>query len=167
MWEKEKLMSGEEEKKNMPVLMKELRNKLNLSLNKFAAPLEISSGYIKRVEDGRTIPSQRVLDSICISYNVNPLYFQGKLSLEATVKKSKTKEEINAEIGVRLKEIRQEREMTLVKLAQLSGITEGQLSCIENKGFRLTERRAKIIGRVLEVGDDWILTGNDRTGARI
>lgn len=90
-------------------------------------------------------------------------YFQGKLSLEATVKKSKTKEEINAEIGVRLKEIRQEREMTLVKLAQLSGITEGQLSCIENKGFRLTERRAKIIGRVLEVGDDWILTGNDRT----
>ena len=64
---------------------------------------------------------------------------------------------------MRLKEIRQEREMTLVKLAQLSGITEGQLSCIENKGFRLTERRAKIIGRVLEVGDDWILTGNDRT----
>lgn len=68
---------------------------------KFAAPLEISSGYIKRVEDGRTVPSQKVLDSICNSYNVNPLYFQGKLS-------------------------------------QLSGITEGQLSCIENRGFALT-----------------------------
>lgn len=85
----------------MPVLTKELRNKLNLSLNKFYAPLEISSDYIKRVEDGRTIPSQRVLDSICISYNVNPLYFQGKLSLEVAVKKPKTKEEINAGIGLR------------------------------------------------------------------
>ncbi|MDY4576585.1 MAG: helix-turn-helix transcriptional regulator [Anaerobutyricum hallii] len=52
------------EQKNMPVLMKELRTHLKLSLNKFAAPLEISSGYIKRVEDGRTVPSQKVLDSI-------------------------------------------------------------------------------------------------------
>lgn len=138
--------------------MKELRTHLKLSLNKFATPLEISSGYIKRVEDGRTVPTQKVLDSICSSYNVNPLYFQGELSLEAAVGRPKTKEEINAEIGLRVKEIRQEKGITLVELSQLTGINEGQLSCIENRGHALTLRNAKIIGRVLEVGEDWLLT---------
>lgn len=65
------------ENKNMSVLMKELRIHLKLSLNKFAAPLGISSGYIKRVEDGRSLPSQKVLDSICAIYSVDPLYFKG------------------------------------------------------------------------------------------
>ena len=46
----------------------------------------------------------------------------------------------------------------LVELSQLTGINEGQLSCIENRGYTLTVRNAKIIGRVLEVGEDWLLT---------
>lgn len=50
----------------------------------------------------------------------------------------------------------------LVELSQLTGINEGQLSCIENRGYTLTVRNAKTIGRVLEVGEDWLLTGNDR-----
>lgn len=50
----------------------------------------------------------------------------------------------------------------LVEFARVSGIIEGQLSCIENRGYTLTVRNAKIIGRVLKVGGDWILTGNDR-----
>lgn len=65
----------------MPVLMKELRTHLKLSLNKFAAPLEILSSYIKRVEDGRTVPSQKGLDSICAIYSVDPLYFQDNIFL--------------------------------------------------------------------------------------
>lgn len=108
----------------MPVLMKELRTHLKLSLNKIAAPLEISSGYIKRVEDGRSLPSQKVLDSICAIYSVNPLYFQGELSLEDAAGKPKTKEEINVEIGLRVKEIRQERGMMVITLSELSGISE-------------------------------------------
>ena len=101
----------------MLVLMKELRTHLKLSLNKFAAPLEISSGYIKRVEDGRTVPSQKVLDFICAIYSVDPLYFQDNISLEAAVGRPKTKEEINFEIGSRVRGIRQERGMMLVELA--------------------------------------------------
>ena len=146
----------------MPVLMKELRTHLKLSLNKFAAPLEISSGYIKRVEDGRTVPSQKVLDSICAIYSVDPFYFQDNISLESAVGRPKTKEEINSEGGLRVKDIRQERGMMLVELARVSGITEGQSSCIENRGYTLTVRNAKTIGRVLEVGEDWLLTGDDR-----
>lgn len=146
----------------MPVLMKELRTHLKLSLKKFAAPLEISSGYIKRVEDGRSLPSQKVPDSICAVYSVNPLYFQGELSLESAVGNPKTKEEINVEIGLRVKEIRQERGMMVITLSELSGINEGQLTRIENRGYTLTVRNAKTIGRVLEVGEDWLLTGNDR-----
>ena len=128
MWGEKKKNRRRNEKRNLPTLIKELRKELKLSLNKFADPLEISSGYIKRVEDGRSIPSQKVIDSICAIYHVNPKYFQGKLSLEAAVEKPKSKEEINAEIGLRVKEIRQERGMMLVKLSQLFGITEGQLS---------------------------------------
>lgn len=90
----------------MPVLMKELRTHLKLSLNKFAAPLEILSSYIKRVEDGRTVPSQKGLDSICAIYSVDPLYFQDNIFLEAAVGRPKTKEETNSEIGLRVREIR-------------------------------------------------------------
>lgn len=50
----------------------------------------------------------------------------------------------------------------IVEFSQLTGINEGRLSYIENRGYTLTERNAKTIGRVLEVGEDWLLTGNDR-----
>lgn len=40
----------------------------------------------------------------------------------------------------------------LVELARVSGIIEGQLSCIENRGYTLTVRNTKTIGRVLKVG---------------
>lgn len=49
----------------------------------------------------------------------------------------------------------------LVELSQLTGINEGQLSCIENRGYTLTIRNTKTIDRVLKVGEDWLLTGND------
>ena len=116
------------EKKNIPVLLKERRTHLKLSLNKFAAPLEISSGYIKIVEDGRLLPSQKVLDSICAIYSVDPLYFQDNIFLESAVGRPKTKEELNAEIGLRVRRIRQERGIMLVELSQLTGLNEGQLS---------------------------------------
>lgn len=146
----------------MSVLMKELRTHLKLSLNKFAAPLEISSGYIKKGKgwQNRSIPESS--SSICAIYSVYPLYIQDNISLEAAVGRPKTKEEINSEIGLRIKDIRKERGMMLVELARVSGITESQLSCIENRGYTLTERNAKIIGRVLEVDEDWLLTRNDR-----
>lgn len=93
----------------MPVLMKELKTHLKLSLNKFAAPLDISSGYIKRAEDGRTVPSQKVLDSICAIYSVAPLYFQDNISLEDAVGRIETKEELNSEIGLRVRETPRKR----------------------------------------------------------
>lgn len=51
--------------------------------------------------------------------------------------------------------------VTLPTIQTTQGI-RNKRSCIENKGFTLTQRKAKIIGKVLEVGDDWILTGNER-----
>lgn len=94
--------------------IKELRTTLNLSINQFALPLERSATYFKMVERNRATPNEKLVKQICEVYHVNPEYFFGEMKVEDAVE-VKSNEEKNREIGRRVKEIRTEKGMTLVK----------------------------------------------------
>lgn len=67
---------------------------------------------------------------------------------------------MNKMIGCRIKQRRKELGLTQVQIKELTGISNGNLSDLEN-GNRLPSATALIeLSRVLQVTTDWILTGN-------
>lgn len=63
-------------------------------------------------------------------------------------------------IGCRIKQRRKELGLTQVQIKELTGISNGNLSDLEN-GNRLPSATALIeLSRALQVTTDWILTGN-------
>ena len=61
-----------------------------------------------------------------------------------------------------MRRAREDRKMTMKELSILSGLSASQLCMIENGDHNLTERRAVEIGKVLDVGLEWLLTGEER-----
>ena len=140
--------------------IKELRQYLGLSLRSFGKPLGYSGTLITRFEQNMTEPSSRVIEKICEVYAVDHGYFQGEVELKNAVRK-KNKEENRRIVGNRLKLARYEKGMSMKELSLLTGVADSQICMIENRETSLTERTAAKLGEILEVGVDWLLTGNE------
>ena len=129
--------------------IKELRQYLGLSLRLFGKPLGYSGTQIMRFENELTEPTDTVIEMICDAYGVDPRYFDGGVAIENAVLRV-TKEENNKAAGKRMKQ-----------LYYSSGVSDSQICLIENGENALTERTAEKLGQVLEVGVEWLLTGNE------
>ena len=70
-------------------------------------------------------------------------------------------EEEKKQVGSRVRQVRIDNKKTLKELSSLIGLSESQLSLIENGEYKLTEKRAVGIAEVLHVGVDWLLHGDE------
>lgn len=140
--------------------IKELRQYLGLSLRAFGKPLGYSGTQITRFENDITEPTDPVIEKICEVYGVDPGYFHGEIELRDAVRRI-SKEENNRIVGKRLKLARSEKGLSMKELSLSSGVSDSQICLIENGENELTERTAAKLGQVLEVGVEWLLTGNE------
>ena len=140
--------------------IKELRQYLGLSLRLFGKPLGYSGTQIMRFENELTEPTDTVIEMICDAYGVDPRYFDGGVAIENAVLRV-TKEENNRAVGKRLKLARNAKGLSMKELYYSSGVSDSQICLIENGENALTERTAEKLGQVLEVGVEWLLTGNE------
>ena len=138
-----------------------LREKLGISLFVFAKTVRSSPTQMRRIVKGEIEVKPELLHNICEAYHVDPRYFEGTIGLDEAVEITDP-EKKKKEVGARLRQIRQDRKKTLKELSALIGLSDSQLSLIENGEYNLTERRAKDVARELEVGAEWLLTGNER-----
>ena len=138
----------------------ELRNKLGVSRVAFAKDLGSSATQMKRMEIGTVIPDDEFIQKICSTYHVNPAYFTGEVDIDDAVSVVRP-EEKKKQVGKRLKKMRIEKGLTLKELSALVGLSYSQLSLIENGEYMLNEKRAADIGEALEVGDEWLLYGEE------
>lgn len=141
--------------------IKELRQYLGLSLRSFGKPLGYSGTQITRFEQNMTEPSSRVIEKICEVYAVDPGYFNGEVELKNAVRKI-SKEENRRIVGNRLKLARCEKGLSMRELSLHTGVPDSQICLIENGENSLTERTAAKLAVALEVGADWLLTGDER-----
>lgn len=155
---KETKMRNDEKK--LSEAIKELRQYLGLSLRAFGKPLGYSGTQITRFENDITEPTDQVMEKICEVYGVEPGYFNGEVELTDAVRKV-SKEENNRIVGKRLKLARSEKGLSMKELSLCAGVSDSQICLIENGENLLTERTAAKLGKVLEVGVDWLLTGNE------
>ena len=113
-----------------------------------------------RFENEVTEPTDSVMEKICDAYGVDPGYFEGEVEIEGAVRRI-SKEENKQIVGNRLKLARSEKGMSMKELSLRAGVSDSQICLIENGENALTERTAAKLGQVLEVGVDWLLTGNE------
>lgn len=137
-----------------------LRQYLNLSLAAFGEPLGYSGTHISRFEKNVTKPSQEIVDKICRVYNVNPKYFNGEIKLEDAVKPV-SREEHNRLVGERIEAVRVKRNMSIKVLSQQSGVSESFIYSVEKGEYLLTRHTAEKLAIALEVGVEWLLTGDE------
>lgn len=116
---------------------------------------------MKRMEIGTVIPSDEFIQKICSTQHDNPGYFEWTIDIDEAVSVL-SPEEKKKQVGKRLKKMRIEKGLTLKELSALVGLSQPQLSQIENGKYMLNEKRATDIGEVLEVGVDWLLYGEER-----
>lgn len=134
-----------------------LRSYLGLSQAAFSKPLKLSPTHIARFEKGSSMPSQEVVEKICKEYGVDPGYFKGEKAVEEAVVKN------NIGVGVveRLRSAREEKGWSQNELAKRSGVSQPVISQVES-GTKLTEKQGRKIVETLEVGYDWLMTGNEK-----
>ena len=141
--------------------IKELRQYLGLSLRAFGKPLGYSGTQISRFEQNISAPSSRFIEKICEVYDVDQGYFNGDVELTDAIRKI-SKEENNRIVGNRLRLSRCEKGLSMRELSLQAGVSDSQICLIENGENSLTERTAEKLAGALEVGADWLLTGDER-----
>lgn len=147
--------------KSIAFLITQLRNKLGISRVAFAKDLGSSATQMKRMEIGTVIPDDKFIQKICSTYQVNPAYFDGVVDIDEAVSVV-SPEEKKKQVGERLKQTRLENGLTLKGLSALIGLSYSQISLIENGEYMLNEKKASDIARVLHVGVEWLLYGDEK-----
>lgn len=138
-------------------IITELRAYLNLSRVKFGEPLGLSPTQIMRFEKGIYVPSPEIIKKICEVFDVDERLFEDdSITIEDAIKKRN----IDSEVSIRLKTIREEKGWSQTELAKRAGVTGHLIYRIE-AGQRLKEEQGVRIAEALEVGVDWLMRGNE------
>ena len=136
----------------------DLRSYLGLSLKAFGEAIGFSGNHISRFENNICKPDANVLHKICDVHHVDPSYFTGEMPVEQAVQKVEVD---TAGAGQRLKTARVDRGLSMWELSRRAGISQPQISLLESGKYQVKRKAAEKLAAALEVGVDWLLTGDE------
>ena len=136
----------------------ELRVYLGLTLRNFGELLGYTGTHISRFEKNVLIPDERVIQRICDVFHVNPDYFTAEMPVDQAAQKVEVD---TAGAGQRLRIARQEKGLSMWDLSRRAGISQPQISMLESGKYQLKRKAAEKLAAALEVGVDWLLTGDE------
>ena len=138
--------------------IRDLRLYLGLSLRAFGEPIGYTGMHISRFEKNVFSPDERVIQKICDVLHVDPSYFTGEMPVEQAVQKVEVD---TAGAGQRLKTARVEKSLSMWELSRRAGISQPQISLLESGKYQVKRKAAEKLAAALEVGVDWLLTGDE------
>ena len=140
----------------------DLRSYLGLSLSDLGRAIGYTGTHILRIEQEVVHPSERVIQKICDVFHVDPSYFTGEMPVEQAVQKVEVD---TAGAGQRLKTARVEKRLSMWELSRRAGISQPQISMLESGKYQVRRKAAEKLAAALEVGVDWLLTGDEEKKA--
>ena len=103
-------------------------------------------------------PSERIIEKICDVHHVDQAYFTSEMPVEQAVQKVEVD---TAGAGQRLSIARQEKGLSMWELSRRAGISQPQISMLESGKYQVKRKAAEKLAAALEVGVDWLLTGDE------
>ena len=138
--------------------IRDLRLYLGLSQKNFGGAIGYTGNHIHRIEQKAVNPSEQLLQKVCDAFRVDPDYFTDELPVEQAVQKVKVD---TAGAGLRLRIARQEKSLSMWELSRRAGISQPQISMLESGKYQVRRKAAEKLAAALEVGVDWLLTGDE------
>ena len=136
----------------------DLRSYLGLSLKAFGEQIGYTGTHIFRIEQKAVNPSEQFIQKVCEGLHVDPEYFTGEMPVDQAVQKVEVD---TAGAGHRLSIARQEKGLSMLELSRRSGISQPQISMLESGKYQLRRKAGEKLAAVLEVGVEWLLTGDE------
>lgn len=136
----------------------DLRSYLGLSQKNFGEAIGYSGNHIHRIEQNAGNPSEQLLRKVCDVFHVNPDYFTAEMPVDQAAKKVEVD---TAGAGQRLTNARVEKGLSMWDLSRRAGISQPQISMLESGKYQLKRKAAEKLAAALEVGVDWLLTGDE------
>ena len=136
----------------------DLRSYLGLSLKAFGDAIDYTGTHILRIEQKAVNPSEQFIQKVCEGLHVDPGYFTGEMPVDQAVRKVEVD---TAGAGHRLNIARQEKSLSMLELSRRSGISQPQISMLESGKYQLRRKAGEKLAAVLEVGVEWLLTGDE------
>ena len=136
----------------------DLRLYLGLSLSDLGRAIGYSGSHILRIEQKAVNPSEQFIQKVCEELHVDPEYFTGEMPVDQAVQKVEVD---TAGAGHRLNIARQEKGLSMWELSRSAGISQPQISTLESGKYQLRRKAGEKLAAVLEVGVDWLLTGDE------
>ena len=136
----------------------DIRSYLGLSLKAFGEAIGYTGMHISRFEKNVFSPDERAIQKICDAFHVDPSYFTGEMSVGQAVQKVEVD---TAGAGQRLSIARQEKGLSMWELSRRAGISQPQISLLESGKYQVRRKAAEKLAAALEVGVDWLLTGDE------
>ena len=136
----------------------DLRLYLGLSLKAFGDAIGYTGSHILRIEQKAVNPSEQFIQKVCEGLRVDPEYFTGEMPVDQAVQKVEVD---TAGAGHRLSIARQEKGLSMWELSRRVGISQPQISMLESGKYQLKRKAGEKLAAVLEVGVDWLLTGDE------
>ena len=136
----------------------DLRLYLGLSLKAFGDAIDYTGTHILRIEQKAVNPSEQFIQKVCEGLHVDPEYFTGEMPVEQAVQKVEVD---TAGAGQRLSIARQEKGLSMWELSKRAGISQPQISVLESGKYQLRRKAGEKLAAVLEVGVEWLLTGDE------
>ena len=140
----------------------DLRSYLGLSLKAFGDAIDYTGTHILRIEQKAVNPSEQFIQKVCEGLHVDPEYFTGEMPVEQAVQKVEVD---TAGAGQRLSIARQEKGLSMWELSRRAGISQPQISLLESGKYQVKRKAAEKLAAALEVGVDWLLTGDEEKKA--
>ena len=95
-------------------------------------------------------------------HHVDQAYFTSEMPVEQAVQKVEVD---TAGAGQRLSIARQEKGLSMWELSRRAGISQPQISMLESGKYQVKRKAAEKLAAALEVGVDWLLTGDEEKKA--
>lgn len=134
--------------------IKQIREHFGLSQAHFAQRIHKLPGFISLVESGKSDVSEETIAAICSVLPVNKEWLrngEGEMTSQATVDMDN--------IGIRIKQLRKDLELTQKQFAAATGYTNIQIHLVESGKVKPSDKFLRKVSEAFDVSLEWLMTG--------
>lgn len=141
-----------------------LRRYYGLSQAKFAQKIDASPGFIANIETERTNVSEKTIDAVC---RVFPIRREWLVNGEGEMFADESKHDPvdKKGVGIRIRRVRREAELTQEEFAKRIGYSREQIHSVERERVIPSNQFLKKVANEFSVSYEWLMTGKGQRGA--